>query len=169
MVHTGGVPVKMTTSHLGPANPHGTFEDNEANCDQARLRHVRNEHVVIKVFPPSVLICLRKAIIPTHAIITRRPIYDTLASWDRAYPLEREIVVGVTREDIIDGKVLASAVSLLRQAHVKLLEIEGDRLIDSPRDVCREIAEFLGRDLDIDAMEKIPDRNLWHSSLSIVP
>lgn len=165
----GGVPVKTTSRFKGPINPHGVYEDNDSNNDTTRLRHVRGEFIAVKVFPRQMLWLLLPrtrrrggcgaAIIPAHVLRTKRPIEATLASWDECFP-DREHVAGMTRADV--GVVIERAVMVLHQAHVQILDIDGDRLIDNPREVCEEIVAFLGRDLDVAAMSAVPDPSLRH-------
>lgn len=153
----GGASVKTTSQHDG-AQGFPFLEDNEANNDPMRLRQIRDQAVALKVFPGNAIRCLRCAIIPTHAIVTRRPIEDAQSSRAQRFPSRTWMLA-------IDGVALERAARLLSQAHVSVLEVPMYDLIRKPRKTCELITAHLAPVvgvLDIDAMSAIPDRGLWH-------
>lgn len=138
------------------ANPHGFYEKAGSYCHPVEtIRGVDGAGRLLKVFAKNVPILLHAGIRPERAVVLRRPIGEITASWDTHFPPLRRA----------PGEMIANldaAGDALAADGVPTLTIGFHDLIDHPREVCKEIAGFLGRDMDIDAMAAVPDLALRH-------
>lgn len=158
-LRAGGAPLApVVPARDGPFH---AMENNHALCDPMRLRYIRDETLVLKVFPGNAIRCLRKAIIPTHAVVLRRPLEEARASRARRFP-DRPAMLAINGERLEHGR------RLLYQAHVAVLEVQFHALLADPRVTCDAVAEFLPFDLDVAAMAAFinPDRP-WRDSYPV--
>jgi len=106
---------------------------------------------------------------PRHAyrvIFLQRPMPEVLASQDQM--LRRR---GVSKQAADPGVISAAFEKHLREvyvwldgkSHVKSLRVQYHGLLAKPLEISRSISEFLGIDLDVDAMARQVDESLYRN------
>lgn len=164
ILEAGGLDLKATRRlRDNPDDHHDYCEDNEANNDTTRLRQATGRTVAVKVWPRSVILALRKAIIPAAVIVPIRDPDESRASWARRFP-DRTWHEGHPGSAAPENVTLERAVRLLGQAHVPTLPVYFHDTIDRPRETAVRIAAFLAPwcSLDVDAMAAVPDPAMRH-------
>lgn len=157
MLVAGGLDPVRDDTGVSDAYPTGAFQHREVLIGDAAgtLREVP-PRAAVKLFPRHILDLSAAGIHPAMVVLAVRDAGESDASWDAVWP-ER------SRQDT-EGQeaVLAAALGLLTDAAVPVLPVGFHDLLDHPEREAQRIARFLGSDLDVDAMAKVPDAQHRH-------
>ncbi len=167
MLEAGGVTVVTDGARSADIdNPKGYFEDDRVldlakTEDKAWLRDARGKAVKIISY-------LLRHLPPDNnyrVLFMRREISEVLAS--QAKMLERRGEEQGTDDDsmreFFETDLWKANYHIKRAPHIEALDVHYRQVLEDPVPHARRIAEFLGRDLDIEAMASIVDPELYRN------
>jgi hypothetical protein len=167
MLEAGGVEVVTDGARTADIdNPKGYFEDDRVldlakSEDKAWLKDARGKAVKIISY-------LLRHLPPDNnyrVLFMRREISEVLAS--QAKMLERRGEEQGTDDDsmreFFETDLWKANYHLKRAPHIEALDVHYRQVLEDPVPHARQIAEFLGRDLDIEAMASIVDPELYRN------
>ena len=167
MLEAGGVTVVTDGARSADIdNPKGYFEDDRVldlakSEDKAWLRDARGKAVKIISY-------LLRHLPPDNnyrVLFMRREISEVLAS--QAKMLDRRGEEQSTDDDsmreFFETDLWKANYHIKRAPHIEALDVHYRQVLEDPVPHARRIAEFLGRDLDIEAMASIVDPELYRN------
>lgn len=89
-------------------------------------------------------------------LFTTRPEHESIASADSVFPDRTRI----SEETHAEAKI--KCYQKCEDFNIPYMEVPFHKMIDHPREMCQEIADFLDMDLDVEAMAKVPDKKHRH-------
>lgn len=168
MLEAGGIPA--LTDELREAdedNPKGYYEfervkqlpEDSAWLPDAQGKAVKMVFALLKDLPEGY---------EYKVVFMRRPLEEVLASQKKM--LERQgRLTDISDEEIAHGfKLLLDSTLdwVAKQPHFMLREVWYNAVLESPQEELGAIADFLGQDLDVNAMQNIIDTNLYRNRLA---
>ena len=166
MLAAGGLP--MLTDGIRAAdenNPRGYYEWEPAR----RLAHepgrvAEAEGKAVKII--SSLLLSLPGDRSYRVVFMRRPLDEVVAS--QAAMIKRLEAKGAglppaAMKTALEAHLRQVDSWLARQLHIQVCPVEYRKLLDEARNQAARVAQFLGADLDIDAMARQVDRSLHHS------
>ena len=167
MLEAGGVQVVTDGARTADIdNPKGYFEDDRVldlakSEDKAWVKDARGKAVKIISY-------LLRHLPPENnyrVLFMRREISEVLAS--QAKMLERRGEEQSTDDDsmreFFETDLWKANYHIKRAPHIEALDVHYRQVLEDPVPHARRIAEFLGRDLDIEAMASIVDPELYRN------
>lgn len=170
MLHAGGMGI-LSDGERGADvdNPHGYFElrrimELENETDKSYLRAARGRAVKVVSF-------LIKDLPPTNryqVVFMRRHLDEVLASQNKM--IARRGVNDSTDDDSLRQSYLAdiarARVLSRRRPYLEMVEIEYGDAVANPAAVARQVCQFLGRTLDVEAMAAAVDASLYRNRVA---
>lgn len=167
MLEAGGIPVVTDGARTADEdNPKGYYEDDRVldlakEVDKAWLRGARGQAVKIISY------LLRH--LPTNnnyrVLFMRRDISEVLAS--QAKMLERRGeehgADDAAMRELFEADVWRANYHIKRAAHIEAIDVHYRQVLEDPVTHAHRMAEFLGRELDIEAMASIVDPDLYRN------
>lgn len=147
-------------------NPKGYYEyervkDLETETDKSYLRQARGK--AIKVI--SFLLPHLPADLNYKVVFMVRPLEEVLASQTKMldHRSEEHDADDGTMHTIYEGHLWRTRYLLEHQPRFETLEVPYRQALDDPQTHAERIAEFLGRDLDVEAMTGVVDKSLYRN------
>lgn len=168
MLSAGGMSALTDEKRIADdSNPRGYFEfepvkrlrADQAWLSEARGRSVKIIHLLLRELPADGRFAYR-------VIFMKRPLDEILAS--QRVMLEREgkkSVDAAMLRKIFQQQMADTESFLSSHADFSYLPIEYHDVVRSPSDSAKKIQNFLGRDLDLDAMARAVDPALYRQRL----
>jgi hypothetical protein len=167
MLAAGGVP-PLTDQKRGPDenNPRGYFEYEAVKqlqsgapwLDEARGHAVKIIHLLLRHLPLSGH--------DYRVILVQRALAEVLASQRAMLARAGKVAAADAALEQMFSKQLAAAEQWLSEHKIPYIVVQHRQLLNEPRAVADEIAKFLGRDLDLDAMCAAVDPLLYRERLT---
>ena len=167
MLEAGGITVVTDGARSADVdNPKGYYEDDRVldlakDVDKTWLRDARGQAVKII----SYLLRHLPEDNNYKVLFMRRQISEVLAS--QAKMLERrgeqQGAADDSMREFFEADVWKANYHIKRSAHIEALDVPYRAVLEDPVSHARRMAEFLGRDLDIEAMVAIVDPDLYRN------
>jgi len=167
MLEAGGLEVVTDGARTADEdNPKGYFEDDRVldlakSVDKSWLRHARGRAVKII----SYLLRHLPADNNYQVLFMRRDISEVLASQAKmlARRGEEQSTSDESMREFFETDLWKANYHLKRAPHIEALDVHYRQVLEDPVPHARRIADFLGRDLDIEAMASIVDPELYRN------
>lgn len=168
MLAAGGIPIVTDRARKADdSNPKGYFEDDRVKRlakDSDRSWLADHKGSAIKIVAP--LLPFIPEDLPTLVIFMERPSKEIIES--QKIMLNREGKTGAFANDAELSRIFAGHLSTVNalpgiRPKMEILSVRYHDLLRNPQRTAEEIADFLGRTLDQEAMAKVPDRSLHRS------
>lgn len=152
----GLTPIVDDDDGAKPGYPVGSFQHSGVLMDDTAtvLGALARPGTCVKLFPRQMIELCRAGVVPvgTKVLLALRPYKESEQSWDAAFPKASWMPFP---EQHVEN--VSSVRMNLAAAGIPVLDVDFHALVDEPSATCHLIAEFVGGDLDVDAMAAIPN------------